>query len=261
MQIFSRSPQRWREHALDLQEAAEFRRRCRQQGIELLFIHIPYLINLASPSPRLYEASIRAYIEDVKDAALLGADYIVTHMGSHKKTSEEAGLERYTAALARILRETRGARVGILLENTAGSGSWLGYTFAHHRRIIQGVKYSRRVGVCLDTAHAYLAGYALDTKAGLERLVSDIEKHVGINRLRLIHLNDAAGTCGSRHDRHEHIGSGGIGREGIRRIINHPGLRDLPFILETPRENERAHQLDLGRVRALRFGLRPFKRR
>jgi deoxyribonuclease-4 len=210
------------------------------------------LINLASPNPKLYEASIEAYIEDILEAHVLGADYIVTHMGSHKETSEEAGIKRLIAALNRILEKTKSSPVAILLENTAGSGSWMGYKFTHQEKIIQGLKHRERVGLCFDTAHTYLAGYDIATKDGLDSTLNEIDKLVGINLIKLIHLNDAKGELGSKHDRHDHIGKGSIGLDGMRRIINHPKLRNIPFILETPKKSEDDDRTNLNTVRKLR---------
>jgi len=252
MQIFSRNPQRWRDDLLEPQDIKEFIRRQGKFKIRPLFIHIPYLINLASPNLKLYEASIEAYIEDILEAQVLGADYIVTHMGSHKDTSEEAGIKRLIEALNRILEKTKPATVGILLENTAGSGSWLGYKFIHHKMIIQGLKHKERVGLCFDTAHAYLAGYDIASKRGFEATLDEIDKLVGINLIKVIHLNDAKGALGSKHDRHEHIGRGSIGLMGMKRIINHPKLRNIPFILETPKDNEDADKVNLRTVKRLR---------
>jgi len=252
MQFFSRSPQQWRQNALAPENIAEFRRRKEKGGVSPIFIHIPYLINLASPNPRLYKFSIQAYVEDILEAQALGADYIVTHMGSHKETTEIGGLRRLTRALNKILEQTSNTRVGILLENTAGSGSWLGYKFSHHRKVIERLKDKSRVGLCVDTAHAYLAGYDLTNKDGLEKILAEIETNVGIEAIKLIHLNDAQGTLGSHHDRHAHIGKGGIGLEGIKRIINHARLEGLPFILETPKDSVEADKINLEAVRKLR---------
>lgn len=252
MQIFSRSPQQWRKDFLEPKEVEEFKKRQARTKIKPLFVHIPYLINLASPNPRLYEASIEAYIEDILEAEVLGVDYIVTHMGSHKETSEEEGIERLVAALNRILEKARNTKVGILLENTSGSGSWLGYKFMHQKKIISGIKQKERISLCLDSAHAYLAGYDLSTKEGLEQALNEIEELVGINLLKLIHLNDAKAKLGSHFDRHEHIGKGFIGLEGMKRLINHPKLRDLPFILETPKKSQEDDKMNLGTVKKLR---------
>jgi len=252
MQIFARNPQKWRSDFLKPEDIEEFNRRQEKLKINPVFIHISYLINLASPNPRLYGASIDAYIEDILEAQAMGADYIVTHMGSHKETTEEAGIKRLTEALNRILEKTGGSSVGILLENTSGSGSWLGYKFSHHKEIIKGIKNKERIGLCLDTAHAYLAGYDLATKAGLDTLLSEIDKMVGLKLIKLIHFNDAKGTLGSHQDRHDHIGKGSIGLEGMKRILNHPKLRDIPFILETPKKTEEDDPMNLKVTRKLR---------
>jgi len=253
MQIFSRNPQQWRSsNSLDPKEVEEFKLRRKKFKIDPVFLHISYLINLASPNPRLYQGSIRAYVEDMQDADKLKADYIVTHMGSHKETSEEAGIQRLITALNKILDETKGSKVGILLENTSGSGSWLGYKFEHQGRIIAGLKEKSRVGLCLDTAHAYLAGYDLATKEGLDALLNEIDTQASLKLLKLIHLNDAYGVRGSHYDRHEHIGKGSIGLAGMKRMINHPKLRNLPFILETPKDRDTDDAMNLGLVRKLR---------
>ena len=252
MQIFLRNPQRWRENFLEPKDTEEFNNRQDKFKIKPLFIHISYLINLASPNPKLYEVSIEAYIEDILEAHTLRADYIVTHMGSHKDTSEEAGLKRFTSALNIILERTKNTNVGILLENTAGSGSWLGYKFSHQRTIIQGLNHRERIGLCLDTAHAYLAGYDISAEDGLKELLEEIDKFVGINLIKVIHLNDAKDKLGSKRDRHEHIGKGNIGLEGMKRIINHPKLKDIPFILETPKKSDEDDRMNLNTVRKLR---------
>lgn len=254
MQIFSRNPQQWRDKALTSEDILEFNKTKARFNIKPIFVHIPYLINLASPNPKLYGSSIEAYIEDILEADALKADYIVTHMGSHKETSEEAGLRRLVRALNRILKETSKTSIGILLENTAGSGSWLGYKFSHQRKVIEGLKNPERAGLCLDTAHVYLAGYDISSAEGLEATLGEIEKSVGIKLIKLIHLNDARDKLGSLHDRHEHIGKGKIGLEGMRRIINHPALKDLPFILETPKKSAEDDPMNLAVVRKLRQG-------
>jgi len=253
MQIFARSPQSWRNgFQLASEDIKEFNFRRKKFKIDPVFIHISYLINLASPDHRLYNGSIQAYIEDIQEADKLGADYIVTHMGSHKETSEDAGIKRLVEALNRILAKTQGSKVGILLENTSGSGSWLGYRFYHQQKILKGLKEKSRVGLCLDTAHAYLAGYDLSTKEGLEKMIEEIQEMVGTKLIKLIHLNDAAGELGCHHDRHDHIGKGHIGLAGMKRIINHPKLKDIPMILETPKSTATSDQENLALVRKLR---------
>ncbi len=254
MQIFTRSPQAWRNGAkLNPGDIAEFKLRRKKFKIDPVFIHISYLINLASPEARLYHGSIQAYIEDIQEAEKLGADYIVTHMGSHKETSEDAGIKRLIVAINKILEKTQGSKVNILLENTSGSGSWLGYNFYHQQKILKGIVDKSRVGLCLDTAHAYLAGYDLATAAGLKKLLDEIEEMVGLKLIKLIHLNDAAGELGCHHDRHDHIGQGHIGLAGMKRIINHPKLKKIPLILETPKTAIDSDEKNLALVRKIRI--------
>lgn len=252
MQIFSRSPQRWRQKKQAAQDIEEFIRLKNKSKINPVFIHIPYLANLASPFPRLYQASIKAYLEDIEEADFLKADYIVTHMGSHKNTSEEEGLKRLIKALGIILKKTNKSSIGILLENTSGSGSWLGYNFKHQKLVFDRLGRDSRLGICLDTAHAFAAGYDISTQAGLDQMLSQIDDAAGIGRIKLVHLNDLKAKLGSRRDMHEHIGRGSIGLEGMRRIINHPALKHAAFILETPKDSDNADKMNLNTVKALR---------
>ena len=252
LQFFSRSPQRWRSGFLPDEEIAGFRKNKERLKINPVFIHIPYLINLASPNPRLYKASIEAYIEDIQEAYKLGVDFIVTHMGSHKETTEVAGLGRLIQALNKIAAKTINTPVRILLENTSGSGSWLGYKFAHHKKIIRRLKDKERFGLCLDTAHAYLAGYDIATEDDLEAMLREIEEAGGTDLIKLIHLNDTREKLGNHHDRHYHIAQGNIGKDGMKNIINHPRLKNRPFILETPKDSEEADKINLQMVKKLK---------
>ncbi len=252
IQIFSRSPQRWRQKVLNPRDIETFNRLSEKSDIKPIFIHVPYLINLASPEQELYEASIQAYIEDINEAHALGAEYIVTHMGSHKKTSEDAGLNRLIKAINIIFDKTKHTKVNMLLENTAGSGSWLGYKFIHQRDALDGINCKERVGFCFDTAHAYSAGYNIADKNGLEDTLEEIDSLINCEFIKLIHFNDTKDKLGSHRDRHEHIGKGCIGLEGMKRILNHPKLRNKAFILETPKDSENADKINLNVVRNLR---------
>ena len=252
MQIFSRIPQQWRRFDLKRQDIEEFCCRRRQTRIQPLFVHASYLINLSSPDATLYKKCIQAYIEDIREAGALGAEYLVTHMGSHKGAGEEKGIKRFTRALDHILNKTKDIPVTILLENTAGSGSNLGYTFKHHQSILSGLKNTKRIGLCIDTAHAYAAGYNIAERSGLKTMLNEIDNLVGLDKIKLIHLNDVKSKLGSRVDRHDHIGKGHIGLAGMKLILNHPSLRNLPFILETPKDSKFADKRNLERVRILR---------
>lgn len=251
IQLFSRDPRQWRRGRLNLEDIEEFKKRRAESGISPIFVHVPYLINLASPYAVLYKDSIKAYIEDIKEAEALEAEYIVTHMGSHKKSGEPKGIRKITSALNKILERTKKSPVVILLENTAGSGSWLGYKFEHQRQIIDGIEQKNRLGVCFDTCHAYAAGYDLGTLQGYKETFSQLDKIVGLERLKLIHLNDVKDTLSSRRDRHEHIGRGKIGLEGFRRLLNDSRLKNISFILETPKDSELADKVNLTTVRKL----------
>ncbi|MCK9594360.1 MAG: deoxyribonuclease IV [Candidatus Omnitrophica bacterium] len=252
MQIFSRDPQQWRKSKIATEDIEEFRARRSKYNISPVFIHVPYLINLASPYNILYQGSIRAYIEDVREAELLGADYIVTHMGSHKESGEEKGIKRITQALNKILDKTRGMKVGVLLENTSGSGSWLGYKFEHQKQIIAGIEDKSRVGICLDTCHAYAAGYDLASAEGYKKTIAELDRLVGLKLLKLVHINDTADKLGSRRDRHAHIGKGNIKLAGFKRLVNDSRLKDTAFILETPKDNDNADRINLDTVRKLK---------
>ena len=251
MQIFSRDPRQWRRSKIKAEDIREFRLRREKSGIQKVFIHIPYLINLASPYNVLYQGSLRAYIQDMKEAQDLGADYIVTHMGSHKESGEKQGLKRITVALNRILDKTKDSSVGILLENTSGSGSWLGYKFEHQRQIIEGLENKKRVGVCFDTCHAYTAGFDLSSPEGYSKTIESLDRIVGLKRLKLVHLNDSRDELGSHADRHEHIGKGSLGLEAFRRIVNDPRLSGAAFVLETPKDSDNADKRNLNTVKKL----------
>jgi len=251
MQIFSRDPRQWRRSKIKAEDIREFRLRREKSGIQKVFIHIPYLINLASPYNVLYQGSLRAYIQDMKEAQDLGADYIVTHMGSHKESGEKQGLKRITVALNRILDKTKDSSVGILLENTSGSGSWLGYKFEHQRQIIDGLENKKRVGICFDTCHAYTAGFDLSSPEGYSKTIESLDRIVGLKRLKLVHLNDSRDELGSHADRHEHIGKGSLGLEAFRRIVNDPRLAGSAFVLETPKDSENADKRNLKTVKKL----------
>lgn len=251
MQIFSRNPREWKHAPLDQQDIQEFKKRRKKSRISPLVIHVPYLTNLASPRSRLFYNSVRYNIEYLREADILGAEYLVTHMGSHKKSGEARGLNRVSEALNRILGRTAGLKTMILLENTSGSGSWLGYKFWHIKKIFDNLVDKKRVGVCLDTCHAYSAGYDLASESGFESTLNELDSLVGLEKLKVIHLNDTKDELDSRRDRHEHIGKGKIGLAGFKRLINHPKLRHLPFILETPKQDLEDDIRNLKTVRKL----------
>ena len=250
IQIFSRNPRSFKRVLRTEEEIEEFREKRRQAKIYPLFIHTVYTLNLASPDARFYRLSIRDFIRDLKDAQHLGSEFVVTHIGSFKGSSREKGIKRVIRALENILSKMPSS-LTLLLENTSGSGHWLGADFKEIAYIINSLGKSEKIGVCLDTCHAFSAGYNLREARGLRELLGEIDDYIGLNKLKLIHLNDSQDKLGSYKDRHFHIGEGYIGEEGFRRIINHTQLKNLPFILETPKKKEEDDFRNLEKVRRL----------
>ncbi len=250
MQIFSRNPRGWQASKLNEVDADEFKRRRKIFGIWPITVHLPYLVNLASPKKELYRRSIQAFIEDIKRAEILGAEYFVTHLGSHRGSGELSGIKRFSQALNIIIEETN-PKIKILLENTAGAGDSLGYNFRQIRDIIARVKTKELLGLCFDTCHAFAAGYNIAEKEGLNKTIQEIEKFLGKESLWIIHLNDSKSSLGSRVDRHQHIGKGKIGKKGFRNILTHTKLKDSIFILETPKDSPGADKRNMTLVRRL----------
>ncbi len=255
MQIFSKNASTWREKVLKTQEIESFRDNLKKSNISPVFIHTSYLINLASPSEELYFKSIAAFLEEMKRAELLLVEpYLIVHPGAHRGAGEEYGMQRIIRALNLIFEKSveLNLRTRILLENTAGSGTNLAYTFRQLKRMVEGAGDSQRIGgLCLDTCHAYAAGYDLTGKEGLEQTLEEIDQNLGLGQLKVIHLNDSRYPLGSRKDRHMHIGKGYIGLEGFQELVNHKYLKDLPFILETPKISEQDDGENISLVKSL----------
>lgn len=251
MQIFPRNPRQLRKESLSDEDAILFRKGVKKAKIDPVVIHIPYTLNLATVKKKLYKISIREFIVDLIEADKLGAQFLVTHPGSYKGGAEKAGILRLINALNKILKATEGVKTTVLLENTAGSGCWLGYNFAQLGEIIKGLNNPQRVGICLDTAHAWAAGYKINDAIQLNSLIREIDKEAGIKKVKVIHLNDTEVELDSRVDRHFAIGEGKIGKTGFKYILNHPKLRDLPFILETPKKEDDDDKKNLQTVKKL----------
>ncbi|HZP32089.1 MAG TPA: deoxyribonuclease IV [Candidatus Acidoferrales bacterium] len=258
LQIFSASPRMWPRVGARISDmdAAEFRTKRAALGLGPLVIHANYLINLATSDPVMRVRSIHAYHDEIVRAIALGADYLVVHPGSccGKTPGTTRPVEQGIRDVAQAIRQAaRGMRLcrkfddlrdwglRLLLENTSGMGSTIGSRFEELKAIIDLVP-ELPVGICLDTAHAFHAGYAIHTEPGLEDTVTALHSTVGVGRVGVLHVNDSKTPCGSRVDRHEHIGKGKIGSEGLRRILNHPrlsasaaaGRPGRAFLLETP---------------------------
>jgi deoxyribonuclease-4 len=197
---------------------------------------MPYLPNIASSKSKFYKRSIRSIITDLQRAEHLGAHYLIIHIGHRLEASEDQAIEAVSQGIDQAFEKVKNGVI-LLMENTAGQGSEIGHTFDQIKKIIDGVSDRERVGVCLDTAHSFEAGYDLSNKDGIERTLEAFNQTLGLKRLHLLHLNDSKTPFESRKDRHWHIGEGYIGLEGFRCLINHPLLNHLPGIMETPRKD------------------------
>jgi deoxyribonuclease-4 len=210
---------------------------------------MPYLPNLASPKTDVYEKSIESLTKELDRCAQLEIPYIVTHLGSSLGSGKNDGIARIINAANTAFSNSRG-EVTLLLENTAGSKNSVGSTFEDIRRVVEGISEKARVGVCLDTCHAFAAGYDLATHEGLRRTLQRFEQVIGLQRLKLVHLNDSKGGLRSGWDRHEHIGLGKIGEKGFANILN-SALGERPLILETPINETRNDTENLNKVLTL----------
>ena len=248
-QMFSRNPRGWGFSPLSEDVRSAFLVKIRSSGI-IPVIHMPYLPNLASPKHDIYEKSVAALSAELDRCARLDIPYLVTHLGHHLGDGLAGGRTRVVRAVNTAL-ETSDNNVILLLENTAGEKNSLGSSFEHIRGIMDGVEKNNRIGVCLDTCHAFAAGYELRTETGISQTLAQFEDNIGIEYLRIIHLNDSKGDLGSCLDRHEHIGMGFIGEDGFRHILHNPFLSAIPLICETPRDDRRDDAGNIAKVREL----------
>jgi deoxyribonuclease-4 len=256
LQIFTKSAGQWRARELPQDEIVLFRRRVSETGIEPVVAHNSYLINIAAAGAALREQSLAALIEEYDRAAALGLAGLVMHPGSYTTGSEEGGLRLIAEGLRALLRARRRDGPLILLEHTAGQGTNLGHRFEHLATILELLDGSPRIGVCLDTCHLLTAGYDISSEEGYARTFEDFDRIVGLERIKVFHLNDSKKPCGSRVDRHEHIGKGCVGLAPFRRLMTDPRFARLPMLLETPKldtpESRRKSDADPWDARNLR---------
>ena len=236
IQLFSRNPRGWKYNPLNPDEVEQFKIKLASSDISPCFLHLPYLPNLASAKSELYTKSINSLCEDLRRAETLSIPFLIVHVGNRVTLGEEDAMGKVVRGINKSLQRISN-QVIILLENTAGQGTELGSNFLHLKIILSGVENKKRIGICLDTAHAFQAGYDLSTRKGLDDTLSEFDRLIGIKNLHLLHLNDSKSPLASHSDRHWHIGKGHIGLEGFRNIVNHPLLNHLPGIMETPRKD------------------------
>ncbi len=250
IQLFSRNPRGWKYESLDGAEVKEFRTSVESSGLYPIFLHLPYLPNIASRSSRFYKRSIDSITIDLQRAEQLNANYLIIHIGHRMESSEAEAIDAVSQAINQAFMNVKNSVI-LLVEMTAGQGTEIGYSFEQVQKIIDGVEEKGRIGVCLDTAHAFEAGYDLSRPDGIEQTLESFDKTIGLNRLHVLHLNDSKTSLGSRKDRHWHIGEGHIGLEGFRYLINHPLLKHLPGIMETPRDDTVEDLKNMKTIRGL----------
>jgi deoxyribonuclease-4 len=235
LQVFSASPRMWSDgrREIDPERAAAFRERRRELGLDPLVIHANYLINLAAPDRRTRALSIRGFRGELERAIALDANYLVVHPGSRRGSAIGEAIERIADSLRQAAGGLDLGRLRVLVEITAGQGTVVGSRVEELRAILDACP-ELGLGVCLDTAHLLAAGYEIRTAEGLDATLAEIDRVVGLDRVRVVHVNDSKAPFGSHVDRHEHLGRGHIGLEALGRIVNHPRLAGRAFLLETP---------------------------
>jgi len=238
-QVFTSNPRGW--HAKDLtdDDATNYKNNLSQSNIDRFatVAHMPYLPNLSSPEISVYEKSIHTMIREVERCDKLGIPYLVTHLGSHKGTGEDKGIRRLVGAITEVAKTNKD--VTILLENTAGQKNSVGSDFTQLAEIFFGLKPASRFGICIDTCHAFAAGYDLRNEKNVKDVFEKFDSEIGLKHIKIIHLNDSKGELGCHLDRHEHIGLGHIGEAGLSQVVKLANKNKIPIILETPIDERR----------------------
>ncbi len=255
VQVFTRNQVQWKPKPLTNKAIRLWDQHRRDVGLAEVVSHASYLLNLATPDAALYRRSVAGLGVELRRCEQLGIRYLVVHPGNHMGAGEAAGLQRVARALDRAHRAAPGLSVITCLETTAGQGSGLGWRFEHFREILDRVSQPERVGVCLDTAHMLAAGYRLTSAPGTREALDACDAIVGLARVHVVHVNDSKAPRGSRVDRHEHIGRGRVALTAFGVIVNHPYLRTVPKILETPKgetpDGRAWDEINLAKLRAL----------
>ena len=253
VQIFSGNPRGWKIKPFDPEELKRFHLLCHQEDIRPVIIHSPYLINLAAPDETIYRKSMVAFRNELVRADQLGADGFVIHIGHHLGEGIESGIRKMADSLRESIDSLPELKTRILLENTAGEGSSLGHRAEYIAEIMELSGVGDKLYLCFDTCHAYVSGYDIATARGLDETMDEIDRLIGLDRLRVVHFNDTKFGLGSRRDRHEHIGEGKIGMAGMKRIARHPALQDKTFILETPKDTPESDLRNISLLKSFRI--------
>lgn len=252
LQIFTKNANTWAADPLTEEEVGEFRRAATAAKLRDITAHDSYLINLASPDDALFAKSVDALTTEMERSEALGLSHLVMHPGAHVGSGEGTGLDRVAAGLDEAHARCAGFKVRLLVENTAGQGTTLGWRFEQLAAIFERAKCADRMEVCFDTCHAFAAGYPLATEADYAATFQQFDDLVGLSRLKLFHVNDSAKPFGCRVDRHAGIGLGEIGLDAFRQLVNDPRFAHLPMVLETPKEDDEGNDLDAVNLELLR---------
>ena len=256
LQLFLKNSTQWKGKTLVEPDLLLFKEAQSRSGIRPVLAHSSYLINLASPDPALRRKSLAAFEDEMERARLLGVPFLILHPGAHMGAGEEKGIVRVAEGLEEAL-ERIGPPVMILLENTAGQGTSIGHRFEHLAAILRRVRHPDRVGVCIDTCHTFAAGYDIRTRKGYMGTIDEIDRLIGLHRVRAIHVNDCKRELGSHVDRHTHIGQGFLGMDAFRFLVNDERFAGVPKILETPKgEDLKEDLMNLATLRSLMSGRR-----
>jgi deoxyribonuclease IV len=244
-QIFTRSPRQWKTKELTLSETDMFKEKLSNSPIDpdSVVVHMPYLPNLSAPTSEMYEKSILVLTDEITRCNLLGIPYLVIHLGSHLGQGPKNGINQLVNACTKSLHSYSDLglprnRLKILLENSAGQKNSIGSQIEEIQSIFN-ILGKTDYGLCIDTCHLFAAGYDLSTESGVSALLEKIDSNIGIENIKLIHLNDSKGDLGSNLDRHYHVGLGKIGKRGLRYLVNYKKLNKVPFIMETPIDSVR----------------------
>ena len=246
-QFFTRNPRGGTAKPLDLEDVAAYRDFAKEHSLFPILAHAPYTLNCCAADPGLRDFARRTMADDLERLEHIPGSLYNFHPGSHVKQGAETGIALIAETLNQVLRPDQATTV--LLETMAGKGSEVGRNFEELRAILDRVELGNRMGICLDTCHVSDGGY--DIVSGLDGVLEEFDRILGLGRLRAIHLNDSKNPLGSHKDRHEQIGQGSIGLEAFGRIINHPALRHLPFYLETPQEDIWGYGREITLLRSL----------
>jgi deoxyribonuclease-4 len=253
VQIFLKNQRQWTARPYTDSEVREFRAARRASGIRVVFAHANYLINLATPVDAEWRRAVDVFHDELERAEALGLPFVVIHPGSHREAGLTEGIRRVARAIDLLHERTRGQRVRIVLENTAGGGASIGRSLEELARVIGAVREPDRVGICLDTCHLFAAGYDIRSRAGYRSIMAECVRRLGAERMLAFHLNDAKQPLGSGLDRHEKIGRGHLGVEPFRWLVNDRRFARVPMALETPKDPEpRADRDALALLRGLR---------